>query len=141
MKINENLKLILNLNRVQQTLERRFEGYLDGLGFSDFIILFHLYQDSDGKMRRIDLAEKVGLTASGVTRQLLSMEKIGLVGRRVNKNDARSTYVTLRSGGKRKFEEAMKQAELFCDELTPLKNSRETMSLSKLLLELGGKIR
>jgi DNA-binding MarR family transcriptional regulator len=111
-----SLLFFIRLLKTQAVMTRRFDSYLDGLGLNEFVILHHLSIARDQKLRRVDLAERVGLTASGVTRLLAPMEKIGLVGREVNERDARSSYVTLSSGGKRKLKEALGQAELFCDE-------------------------
>lgn len=105
------LQFFVNLSKIQSVVTRRFDGRLNGLGWTDFIILLHLAQASDEKLRRIDLAEKIGLTASGVTRVLLPMEKIGLVTREINENDARVSYVVLAPGGKEKLFEALERAE------------------------------
>jgi len=117
MQLNSHLPLFLDLYKFHLSLTKKFECHLDGLGLTDFVILYHLYHDQDDRMRRVDLARKMGLSPSAVTRQLLSMEKIGLVGRKANQNDARSTFVTLKAGGRRKFEESMGRVNLFCDEV------------------------
>jgi DNA-binding MarR family transcriptional regulator len=57
-------------------------------------------------MRRVDLAEKVGLTASGVTRLLNPMEKIGLVDKTASSHDARVSLVALSKAGRRMLEDA-----------------------------------
>lgn len=46
--------------------------------------MYHLQQAQDNKLSRIALAEKVALTASGVTRVLAPMEKIHLVTKQSN---------------------------------------------------------
>jgi DNA-binding MarR family transcriptional regulator len=102
---------------------------------NEFIILGELSQ-AEGKLRRIDLAERIGLTASGVTRLLLPMEKIGLVRREANKDDARSSLVVLASGGKRKLEEALTRAEEFCEDNLPEDDNLQ--ELSKYLKRVGG---
>lgn len=113
------LQFFVNLSKIQSVVTRRFDGRLNGLGWTDFIILLHLAQASDEKLRRIDLAEKIGLTASGVTRILLPMEKIGLVTREVNENDARVSYVVLAPGGKEKLFEALERAEYLSGSAIP----------------------
>ena len=79
MKISAGVKLFLNLAKTQALLNRRFDSGLGGIGFSEFVILLNLSKAENETMRRIDLAEKIGLTASGVTRMLAPMEKIGLI--------------------------------------------------------------
>lgn len=122
------LTFFLNLARVQAILTRRFDGHLGthhGVGLTDFAILYYLSQAPSQKMRRIDLADMVGLTASGVTRLLAPMEKIGLVKREANAQDARVSYVTLASGGKRMLEDSLETAEVTSVDL--LEGQKEKM--------------
>lgn len=116
-EMSASLQFFIGLARVQATMARRFDGRLGhGLGFNDFAILLALARSAGGKMRRIDLAESLGLTASGVTRLLAPMEKIGLVKREANVHDARVSYVALAPGGKRMLAESMERAELLSEE-------------------------
>ena len=115
-KISNKLKQFFEWNRLQTDLNRRLDASLNGLSLNEFIILYHLNQSQDQKLRRIDLAEKVGLTASGITRLLLPMEKIGLIKKEVNERDARSSFVLLAKGGREKLKESIERAELFCEE-------------------------
>ena len=52
-----------------------------------------LNEASTHSLKRIDLAEQVGLSASGVTRMLLPMEKIGLISKEEGARDARVSLV------------------------------------------------
>ena len=140
--LNTSLTFFLNLAKVHTTISRRFDGALNGLSLTEFIVLFHLSNAHEEKMRRVDLAEKVGLTASGVTRLLLPMEKIGLVQKEVNERDARSSYVALASGGKEKLAEAIDRAEIFCDDIVEHANIGEEIGrASNVLRALGGTVR
>lgn len=105
---NPTVASLLKLVQIQSLISRRFDARLSvhGLGFSDFIILHHLYHAPGRKLRRVDLAELTGVTASGVTRMLAPMEKIGLVSRETNERDARVSFVVLAPGGKRLFEDS-----------------------------------
>jgi DNA-binding MarR family transcriptional regulator len=141
MKIEESLKLFLNMSKVQTVLSRRFEGQLGGLGSSEFVILFHLSLAPDENMRRIDLAEKIGLTASGITRLLLPMEKVGYVKKVANENDARSSLVSLAPGGKRKLTDALERANLFCDGIFGNLKGKDFKTVAKLMLDLGGSVK
>jgi len=120
-EISPSLDFFIQLAKAKTVLVRRFDNRLSfhGLGFNDFIILYHLSQAPQGKMRRIDLAEKVGLTASGVTRLLLPMEKIGLIKKEATEHDARISYVSLAPGGERLLNESMQEAEALAQELMP----------------------
>ena len=118
--ISAQLKFLLGLARVQALTARRFDSKLGGgLSFSDFQVLYYLSRAPEEKMRRIDLAEQMALTASGITRMLLPMEKIGLVSREASAHDARVSYVKLSPGGKRLLSERMSDAELVAAELIP----------------------
>lgn len=139
--ISPSLKLFINLSRVLTENSRRFNGGLDGLGFNEFVILFHLDQAPDKKIRRIDLAEKMGLTASGVTRILAPMEKIGLVKREASSRDARVSFVAITSSGERNLDETLENTQLFFEEIFPPEKLKKLTGLSELLIEVGGSIK
>jgi len=131
----------MNLAKVQAVISRRFDGLsMHGIGFNDFMILYLLQQSPGQKMRRIDLAEKIGLTASGVTRMLLPMEKTGLITREANERDARVSYVVLTEAGKRVFEEAKETAAYVAKEIIPAEKAKNLSPLSDILFGLGGNI-
>lgn len=139
--ITPPLKFFLNLAKVQSVLTRRFDSGLGGLGLSDFMILYHLRTAEGEKLRRIDLAEKIGLTASGVTRLLAPMEKVGLVKREIHKDDARVSYVLLAPGGRRRFNETIERAELISDELLEAAGVKKVSDFSDILVKLGGTVK
>jgi DNA-binding MarR family transcriptional regulator len=89
------------------------------------------------KMRRIDLAESVGLTASGITRLLAPMEKIGLVKREQNAHDARVSFVVLAAGGKRKLQEAIDDAERLADDMLSSAKQKSISDAKDILTLLG----
>jgi len=131
--INKQLQFFLNLSLVHGRVARSFDNGLgNGIGFNDFVILYHLSQSPEQKMRRIDLAEIISMSASGVTRMLLPMEKIGLVDREESKEDGRVSYVKLASGGKRLLEEAMDRAEMKSEEFLPGTNLEGRKDISEI---------
>ncbi|KMQ58600.1 MarR family transcriptional regulator [Chryseobacterium angstadtii] len=139
--ISTELLFLININKLQSVTSRRFDSLsVHGLGLNDFVILYILYHSSESKMRRIDLAEKTGLTASGITRLLNPLEKIGLVSREINERDARVSYVVITETGKRIFEEALKTAEKTTQEIIPSKKNKAVRSAAELLHDLGGNI-
>lgn len=135
--VHSGVEFLLQLAKVNAVFSRKLDARLGGLGFTEFILMYHVNQAEGGRMRRTDLAEKLGLTASGVTRLLLPMEKIGLVKRGSDKNDARVSYVTLGAGGKQKLAEAMERAELFVEEAVPAGKLKKFAELSAILAELA----
>ena len=92
-------------------------------------------------MRRIDLAESIGLTASGVTRLLAPMEKIGLVKREANAADARVSFVTLSKGGKDMLEHSLENAEALAQSTLASATEQEIIQVSSLMVKLGGTVR
>jgi DNA-binding MarR family transcriptional regulator len=77
-----------------------------GLTLSDYEVLLHLARAEDRRMRRVDLANRVVLTASGITRLLDGLERAGYVGRERCPSDARVTYAVLTDAGYEKLREA-----------------------------------
>lgn len=139
--INPALKTLMNLAKVQAVISRKFDRLnIHGIGFNDFMILYLLQQSGDGKMRRIDLADQIGLTASGITRMLLPMEKTGLVTREANERDARVSYVVLTQAGKQLFADAEKTANALASEIIPALKPKDIKPLTDLLTSLGGNI-
>jgi DNA-binding MarR family transcriptional regulator len=136
-KANDNLNFVLELSKINAALTRRFDAGLGGLGFNEFAILYHLNQTQDGHMRRIDLAEKIGLTASGVTRLLLPMEKIGLVKKETDKYDARVSLVILAPSGKRRLTESFERAEYLAEESVPADVQKKLNGLTALLSDMS----
>lgn len=92
----------LRLARAASSLTRRFDSALGnhhGISFADYQLLRQLARAPEGRLRRVDLADRLGLTASGVTRSLLPLEKIGLVGRQSDPRDARVGYAVITPAG------------------------------------------
>lgn len=92
----------LRLSRAWATLSRRLDSALGshhGISFSDYQLLLQLHRAPGARLRRVDLADKLGLTASGVTRSLLPLEKIGLVTRQSDPRDARVGYALITPTG------------------------------------------
>jgi DNA-binding MarR family transcriptional regulator len=139
-KINQSINFFLEMAKFQTKLSRRLDSSLNGISLNEFIIMYHLSQNSDGKMRRTDLADKVGLTASGVTRLLLPMEKIGLISRESDEGDARVSYVVLDRGGKTKFIEGLDRLEIFGEDLIPSAKLKKLEETTKLINELSRNI-
>lgn len=107
MQPSQEAQLVLGLINLNSKAHRRLGGALSvhGLGVSEYLVLLQLMRASNQTMRRVDLAERVGLTASGVTRLLNPMEKTGLVRKAASSRDARVSLVGLSPAGQRTFED------------------------------------
>jgi DNA-binding MarR family transcriptional regulator len=95
--------------RAHAALTRELSSRLEALHeltLSDFDVLVQLYYADGRRMRRIDIARSVLLTASGITRLLDGLEAGGLVAKERCESDARVTYAVLTEAGVKKIEEA-----------------------------------
>ena len=79
-----------------------------GLTINDYGALLSLSHAEGGRMRRIDLADELMLTASGITRLLEGLERAGFVERGECASDRRVTYAVLTPAGREKLEAASK---------------------------------
>jgi DNA-binding MarR family transcriptional regulator len=77
-----------------------------GLTINDYEVLLHLARAPDRRLRRVDLSERVVLTASGITRLLDGLESAGLVERAMCSTDRRVVYAVLTDRGLDRLREA-----------------------------------
>ena len=92
------------LMRAQTILRRELENEVltpRGLTFNDFEALLHLGRADDNRLRRIDLAELLLLSPSGVTRLLDGLVEAGLIENVSCSDDARVTWAKLTEEGTR----------------------------------------
>ena len=103
MSINQHAEIVLAISHIQTRLSKRIDGQLSfhGISFTEFMVMHHLNHSVNHTLRRIELAEKIGLSASGITRMLMPMQKIGLVEKEANSRDARVSLVKLTDAGKK----------------------------------------
>jgi DNA-binding MarR family transcriptional regulator len=108
MSLSTQAELMLNLINLHTRIQKRLLGPLSlhGISVTEFLVLRELALAPEKKLRRIDLANQVGLSASGVTRLLDPMQKIGLVNKEEAERDARVSLVTLTKTGERIFNDA-----------------------------------
>jgi DNA-binding MarR family transcriptional regulator len=79
-----------------------------GLSINSYEALLHLARAPDSRLRRVDLANGLLLTAGGVTRLLDGLERDGFVAREECAGDRRVTYAVLTEAGRAKLREASK---------------------------------
>jgi DNA-binding MarR family transcriptional regulator len=122
----------------RRCLSARLEGD-HALTVSAFEALSQLAQAEEGSMRRIDLAESLQLTPSGVTRLLDGLERAGLVEKASCPSDARVTYAVLTDAGRAKLEQAscshVRAIEALFDDRY---SAEELAALAELLGRLPG---
>ncbi len=101
-----------------------------GLTINDYEALLLLSAAEDQRMKRVDLARRLLLTPSGVTRLLEGLERAGLVERAECASDLRITYAQLTAAGRetlaaascghRAAIRALLEEHLSCDEIEQL---------------------
>jgi DNA-binding MarR family transcriptional regulator len=108
-----------------------------GLTLNDYEVLLLLSHAEGRRLRRVDLAERVILTASGITRLLEGLERAGLVMKEHCDSDARVTYAKITPAGIAKLREAAKTHLRGIEELFVGRYSEsELTTLAELLARL-----
>lgn len=129
--------MFARLLRAHGTLTRELEARLvaeHGLTISDFETLLHLSREPEQRMRRVDLADRLALTPSGVTRLLDGLTAAGLVEKASCASDARVSYAVLTDAGRELFAAAVETNDRTCRELIGRHLSpAELVQLSSLL--------
>ena len=108
------------------------------LTLNEYEALLRLARAPDSRMRRIDLANGLLLTAGGVTRLLDGLERDGFVAREESATDRRVTYAVLTKAGRDKLREADRSHTRQIRELLGAQyDERELKQLASLLDRLA----
>ena len=103
------LEAWINFLRAHSAVTRQFNAELQsahGLTINDYDVLAQLARAPEQALKRVELAERVLLTPSGITRLLKGLEAAGWVSNRPCAEDARVTYAVLTPEGTKKLDEA-----------------------------------
>lgn len=125
------LQNALATTKINKRLDLTMSIY--GISFTEFMIMHSLSNSSLKTMRRIELADSVGITASGVTRLLAPMEKNGIVEKEANPRDARQSLVKLTETGERLYQDASIGLDKCGEQLLESLGKKQLKSLSQLL--------
>jgi DNA-binding MarR family transcriptional regulator len=101
-QISSEQQLSLSFAAAWHRLEKRLDsnlGAIRGISLAEYRLLRALADAPGSWASRVDLAQSVGLTPSGVTRALRPMEKLGFVSTAKSKRDARLALATLTPAG------------------------------------------
>ena len=101
--------LSLNFAAAWNRLERRLDsslGSIRGVSLAEYRLLRALADAPNSQASRVDLAQAVVLTPSGVTRALRPMEKLGIVSTLKSKRDARLALAALTPAGRELVDDA-----------------------------------
>jgi DNA-binding MarR family transcriptional regulator len=108
-----------------------------GLTVNEYEALLLLARAQDNHMRRVDLADSLQLTPSGVTRLLDNLRERGFVDKAACPGDARVTYAVLADAGREKLKEAS------CSHMAAIKalfEERYSPPEIEMLIELLGRL-
>src|SRR5262245_224579 len=109
-----------------------------GLTINDYGCLLLLSRAGGDGMRRIDLANELQLSPSGITRLLDRLEEQGLVGKGACKEDARVSYAILTDDGLDKLKQAAPgHIEDIDRRLSSVLSEEEIRTLDELLSRLS----
>ena len=78
-----------------------------GISVNEFMMMLHLERSAANRLSRVDLAKRMHVSASTITRMAAPMEKLGLVDREVDGRDARLVYVVATDAGRKKLSETL----------------------------------
>ena len=131
------LATVLDLSLARTLVLRDVDASLGshhGVSLSDLAILLELRDAPGQRLRRVELANRLGITPSGVARQLQPLERIGVVGRESHARDARLALVVLTDAGARIADDGQTTAEHAADQaLEKHWNAEEREQLGRLL--------
>ena len=77
-----------------------------GISIKEFDVLITLFNAPNGRLRMTELAERVVLSASGVSHLVTRLERDGLVARVGDELDRRSFFASLTTAGRRRLRES-----------------------------------
>ena len=111
---NQELVLAIasNWDRLLGQLDSGLSRIL-GISFAEYRLLRAIAESPQGRGSRVDLADRVGLSASGVTRALRPLEKLGFVETQRAERDARLALAMLTAHG----EELVRDASSVVDDV------------------------
>jgi DNA-binding MarR family transcriptional regulator len=136
------IEAFVRLVRANAAVTRHLSAQLSadhGLSINAYEALLRLARAPESRMRRVDLAGDLLLTAGGVTRLLEGLKRDGLVAREHCASDRRVSYAVLTKAGRAKLREASKtHTQQIRDLMGGALNDDELAQLVSLLDRLPG---
>ena len=106
-------------SRIQLALDEEL-GSFHGLSYADFMLLRRLADAPQHQLPLVELAPQLGVQPSAMVRQILPLEKIGLLTRDAPANGQGRCQVRLRPAGRQVLAGATETAQAMCGQLGPL---------------------
>jgi len=127
--------------RAQAQMSRRLQAELmdrHDLALGSYEVLVHLGEAPGGRLRMNDLADRVLLSRSGLTRLVDRLERDGLVDRQTCPSDARGLYAVLTPAGRARLAEAAPTyRQAVRDHMLSRLDESELHTLRRLLAKLA----
>lgn len=108
---------------------------MHGISVSEYVLLQYLAGGRE--ISRIELAEYLSMSASGVTRMLQPLEKNGVVESVKNPRDSRQSLVKLTAAGLQLLQDASSSFTQKCQELTTAFTPAQLERYAELLQKIG----
>jgi DNA-binding MarR family transcriptional regulator len=119
--------------RANAFLEERLAS-AHGLSLREVLLLLYVQHAEGSRLSRVDLAKRLHVSASTVTRMAQPLEKMGVVGRESAARDARLTYVVLTKAGRALLKDAQETLErISADVFRDLWSEADLAKLNALL--------
>ena len=98
------LRLLQSAEAIKARLAGEFSA-IHGLSVNEVFLLMQLERAEQNKLPRVELARRLHMSASTVTRMAAPLEKLGLVTKQADERDARLAFVVLTETGKTRIQE------------------------------------
>jgi predicted transcriptional regulator len=135
--MNTNLGFCLALHRANASVQLKLDdelGLYHGISFNDFALLNLLAQAEGGRIEIPELVRPLGQPQSSVLRQLILLEKIGLV---VREGANGNRQAVLRPAGRALVNAARETADSICTEAVESIDSAVVSTVSAALFTLA----
>ncbi len=129
-----SMSMVLTAQRLTHTMDCALSAH--GISLSEYLVMRAVLHAPNKRLKNIDIANALSISASGATRMLKPMEKIGLVERKKDSRDARVTLVEITGSGQRVFAEAGQTAMNVASRSCSTLSSDELVQLQVLLHQL-----
>jgi len=105
IRVTNTLRLLQTADLLRARVAGEFSA-VHGLSVNEFFLLMHLDGAPLNRLSRVELARRMHVSASTITRMAAPMEKLGLLSRKADKRDARLAFVVLTRAGKTRLADA-----------------------------------
>lgn len=121
MSFSESMSLLVALHLSSVKSSKRLDRSLSvhGISFNEFLVLHFLTVAHKQTLNRTEIAENLGITASGATRLLNPMDKNHLVEKQSNPRDARVSLVKLTDTGEQIYKDAFTSFQHTSESMLP----------------------